>query len=590
MTPEERDALIAKALRIKEQARRDELQSALEGAASSARSRLTLVPPGGAAPAAEPDAQSLREQPDRDINPDWLPAPVASMVREIQRSRGGPFALSASMAMGVISTLAQGKVRFRLTPNWKEEACIYWLVFSPASGGKSTSVKPLLAPLTELEQEMERNNVAPAAFANAKRKGMLARMDQLGKLAARSEEGKADPQLDEEGNPKWGGPVDGGGPTEAKREMQKIARELARTPIPLVPRYTRTDINPQMLPKRLAHNQKALETDYATLGILSSEPAFLSNLMGRHSHGVPILETVLSAYDGDRIGEDRAGEHSGQLIDSTINRPLLSIVCLGQPEVYDELLQVESLKSRGFWSRCIVHSLPDTTAWTVSTDELNPAIVANWRDTVRKLAAWRPDETVELDVSWLLPAVRDAMEDARRRCNEHPEQTARAKRAVVKAMRLVGLGVLLSDAGPICAISATAQLRGGVPVHAWVSVFKELYIHLYPPIDTGTYGDTGAGHPTDPQAHTPRERGARILAQMSRCAHAFGPGKTWPVNQLRKLLHKDADWCEPALEELELRGYIDGDPKSIRTYRGKRTARRYTTLTLGTPQREPGED
>ncbi len=561
---------------------------------------LRLVKPGEAGP--EPPPLPLREQScDTDIEEFALPGPVRDICSEIRRIRGGPLALSASMACGVLSTLVQGKVKYRLTPIWSDEACLYWLVFTPPSAGKSSTTKTILAPLAAFEAEQEKTIEQGRHYTMARRKGIEARMAQLGKLAARAQEGKADPELDEDGEPAWGQKIDPGGPTEAKLEMKKLARELERCPIPLVPRLTRTDINPQMLTKRMAHNQRAMETDYATLGILSSEPAFLSNLTGRHSHGAPILETVLSAFDGEAIGEDRAGEHSGVIVDSTIRRPLLSIVCQGQPDVLEEMLAAESLSKRGFWSRCIVHNLADNTPWLMSQERPDPEAEARWNSTVRAFATWRPAKPVEVDLSGLWPAAQELFREAEERCKQHPEQTARAKRAMSKALRLIGLGVLCEQmARPEgllhCGVVAIAP--GALSLARWVHVLQYYYITFYPRVSIEEGLRAGTGPRTDPRTDTPRERGATTLATMRCSQQFFGPGRVWATRQLLMYLHKSSDWLAPALEELEEAGYIEHDPKSIRQYRGQKTPKKYKTLNLGeepaVPEparlREPGED
>lgn len=558
---------------------------------------LRVVQPGESAPKPLP----FDEQPDEDIQAFALPAPVRELCQEIRRIRGGPLALSASMACGVLAALVQGKVQYRISPLWTEQACIYWLVFTPPSAGKSTTTKPILAPLAAFEAEQERVIEAGRHYATARRKGLEARMAQLGKHAARAQEGKVDPMLDDDGEPAWGQKIDPGGPTEAKLEMKKLARELERCPIPLVPRLTRTDINPQMLTKRMAHNQKAMGTEYATLAILSSEPAFLSNLQGRHSHGVPILETVLSAYDGEAIGEDRAGEHSGVIVDSTIRKPLLSIVCQGQPDVLEGLLEVEALRSRGFWSRCIVHNLHDTTPWTISDERINTDIEARWNTTVRALATWQPKGCTEVDLSFLRPTMDELYSEAEKRCKGHPEQTARARRAMVKALRLIGLGILcdwLADKGQLSYSSDCQMCSTPLSRAMWVGVLKYLYTSFYPPVRIQEGQETGTGPRTDPQGEGGRGRALRTLTTMQRHRQLFSAGRSWSTRSLQRVTNKNAEWVASACDELEEAGYIEHDPKSIRKYRGQSTPKQYKTINLGEPaavpetkaQREPGED
>lgn len=559
---------------------------------------LRVVAPGETAPQTPP--LPLDEQGcDADIPPEALPAPVREICLEIQRIRGGPLALSASMACGVLSTLVQGKVRYRLTRTWAEEACLYWLVFTPPSAGKSTTTRPILAPLRAFEAEQERVVEQGRHYVMARRKGLEARMAQLGKQAAQGTEGKPDPVLDDSGELPWNQRgADPGGPSSAKVEMKKLARELEQYPVPIVPRLTRTDINPQMLSKRMAQNQRALGTPYASLGILSSEPAFLSNLKGRHSGGVPILETVLSAYDGEAIQEDRAGDN-GVILESNVSRPLLTVVCQGQPDVLEELLAVQVLSARGFWSRCIIHNLQDTTPWTVSDEQIAPAIEANWNTTVRKLAEWSPEEPVELDLSELRPEVERLYKLAEQRCKQHPEQTARARRGMVKVLRLIGLAVLceqLSSEGGLSRLSPMSRChdaQGGGSLRAYIPKVEYLYNIMYLQVTTVEGRSTGTGPRTDPHPSTPTTDGARVLVTMRQARQSFGPGKTWATRDMQRATRKDSEWLVPALEELEEHGFIEHDPKSLRKHRGVIAPKRYTTLSLGdepAPLRQPGED
>jgi hypothetical protein len=560
---------------------------------------LRVVAPGERAPVRGPQPLELDEQPDEDWDPSLLPGPAERICREVQRTRGGPFALSASMAMGVLCTMVQGKVRFRITPTWTEEACCYWLVFTPPSAGKSSTVRPILKPLEELEAEIERNVKAEQHLAKAKQKGLEKLLAELGRRCAQQPE-RATPvaeELDE--NSDWNIPTAGTPQGTSEREAAIVARKLASLVVPEVPRITRHDINPTMLPKRLAANQRAEQATYGRLGILSSEPTFLRNIAGRHTRGTPMLETVLSAYDGDKVSEDRVGEHSGVLIDSTIQRPLLTVVCQGQPEVLDDLLAIPALRQLGFFSRCIIHSLRDTAPWTVNASPIDEHVAGEWTATIRNLHAWEPEGgTYELDLSWALPTINEMLEDARKRCAADPSQTARARRAIGKALRLVGMWQLFQLAPWSISGSPESpespELFGGVSLRACVNILKRGYILLYPPVITGVRPQSQTGPRTDTHTETRTERASQILRRFRRSGDQFGLSKLWTVSQLSKLLSKPASWFAPALEELEEAGYIAHDPKSVRLYRGERAPRAYTTLSLGdapkAPQPNPEDD
>jgi hypothetical protein len=583
-----------------DQARMDILEPALDWEPSDddapdappERSPLRAVLPGERAPGAA--VLELLDSYDDDVDPSLLPGPAERICREVQRTRGGPFALSGSMALGVLSTLVQGKVRFRVTPTWTEEACLYWLVFSPASASKSSSTRPILSPLSDLEDEMERNTAAPRAFALAKKKGLERKLADLGRVAAGNARSSAHqpPTMEELGDDTdWGIPTPEA--LTADDAMREVAQQLATLVVPESPKLTVQDINPTMLPKRLAANQRAEQATYGRVGILSTEPAFIANLMGRHTKGSPMLETVLSAYDGDKVSEDRVGEHSGVLINSTIRKPLLTIVCQGQPTVLDEMLKCQPLKDRGFLSRCIITNLADASPWELNSEPIDPAIASEWEETIRAVHAWDPCQSAEdapgrpheVDLSSLEPVVRELLQDAKARCAANPSETARARRAIGKALRLVGMRILF-DSAPwsISAsphISASPQTPQGGNLGTYGSLLKNTYIFLYPHDNTGVRPHSRTGPQTDTHTHTHTERARRVLAEMRRCGDQFALSKTWTVSALQKALHKPSDWYWPALEELEQAGYIEHDPRSVTTYRSERRPRRFTTLSLG---------
>ena len=116
-----------------------------------------------------------------------------------------------------------------------------------------------------------------------------------------------------------------------------------------------------------------------------------------------------------------------------------------------------------------------------------------------------------------------------------------------------------------------------------------MYLH----VSIGEGPGTGTGPRTDPQGATPTGPATKTLRTMRQAIQSFGPGKTWSTRDLIRALKKPASWIAPALDELEERGYIEHDPKSMRKYRGVMAPKRYTTLSLGedpAPERQPGED
>lgn len=521
-----------------------------------------------------PRGRAITVPTSEDIDPAHLAEPIANIVREAKRAYGGHYAIAASAALGAFVACVQGKAVVRIDQRYRSELSLIWLVFSPAAGGKSSHVKLVTGYIERYLAELDQQLKPKIAFIRAKRAGLEKEIAHLGRAAA----------LENDNNASWREPA----PDSPTLKLRHMAKRLAELKIPTVPRLIRTDINPQKMPARMMRNAEA--DGIARLSIISPEPATLENLMGRHSRGEPILETVLAGYDGDPIHEDRRGEHAGHLVEVDIERAHLSMSVLGQPDVLDKMLSFDAFARRGFWSRCMLHTLGYTTSPGDDEPPVSGDVIASYEALLKAALEWQPQNLKarpEVDLSDLNEGIRELRRDAELRAARNPDETARGRRALDRACRIVALNRLahaLMRRADECIDASMQGLGGGMGVAtlpgAGLEDLKYWYYHSYP---NSIAGIRNVYSLTDPASGGTLSQTLHTLALMHRCIDRFGPGKEWAPNALMQRLPasmRKMSVLQPILDELEQGEYIERVAGAERTYQGRRVVTRYTTLTL----------
>ncbi len=101
------------------------------------------------------------------------------------------------------------------------------------------------------------------------------------------------------------------------------------------------DITPESLAIELSENNSLL--------MISDEAGMLSNFNGKYSGGVPNLDLLLKAWNGEKYICNRVIRGR-----SEIDRPYLSVAIAGQPYIWDNMMNDTAYRSSGLLARFIL--------------------------------------------------------------------------------------------------------------------------------------------------------------------------------------------------------------------------------------------
>jgi putative DNA primase/helicase len=246
-----------------------------------------------------------KEGPEFPI--EFLPDAVRHYVEAQADSQQVPIDLPACLVLGIGAAAGAGRVEALIRDGWHEPANLFIMPVLPSGERKSSTMRDIVKPLQEKEEELIRNARPEVAEAEAEREVLEQR---LGEAKRRVVKGDG-----EEG------------------EVASLARELSEFQVPRLPRLIADDATPEAVVSLLADNG-------GRIAVISTEGSLFETLAGRYSQGIPNLDVFLKGYSGDSIRVDRKGRAP-----EYIPKPALSLVLTVQPAVIEDLAQ--SLASEG---------------------------------------------------------------------------------------------------------------------------------------------------------------------------------------------------------------------------------------------------
>lgn len=323
----------------------------------------------GQKPAPPPDAASALEP--EFTTPEWetwwLPEAVGDWVEACHVAYGVPKVMAIAAALCAACTVTQGAVSVQIKPGWSEPLSLYWLVFSPTGSRKSALLKAATAPIRAL-QDSRRRELEPEIRQRTNEKNRLEQ--QIGRMRRAV---KAHVHTD--------------GAQEHLLQLRELEHELDTITIPLPPRWLYDDINPTMVPRKLAYSQDA--EGIARMAVLDAEGTFLANLLGRHSGHVNV-DPLLKGYNGEPIDMVRAVHGSVNTQDIHLDAAHLTLLLLVQPHYLDQIREKPELGTNGLVGRCLMSHLthsPKVLSWDAA--EVPQGIqegYARWLATLAQLA------------------------------------------------------------------------------------------------------------------------------------------------------------------------------------------------------------
>ena len=331
------------------------------------------------------------EPPLPEFPLDALPQRFREFVTEVAKVTGTPEAMSAMMALAVVSLCLTKRVSIHAgVSGWIEPANLYFWISMPSGSRKSAVYRLCVGPLLDIQSQLRRRNRDVFAHEAARYKILEKQVHNAVLQAAKSDD------LD--------------GPAARRAEQLLVRFENMREPQELT--CVLDDVTPESATKVAAANS-------GRLGLFSPEAAILAIILGRYSKGVPPLELFLHGYSGDRMDVSRitrAGVPSFS--------PWINMLVVGQPSLLAEALAKKVLVDRGFMQRFLYFgSQPKPFAECIyDKAPIEDVVFSSYRKLVEELAGdWvtLPNAPEVVQLSEAAQVLRQAhQQDLIRRTND----------------------------------------------------------------------------------------------------------------------------------------------------------------------------
>jgi len=277
-----------------------------------------------------------------------LPPIVKAMIEEIADIVQVDLAMSASIALAVISGVtSRGKIKL-LSQDSEAPLTLSVLVIAAPSEGKSPVINRLLKPLYEIESEQIREHKLKRSQELAEKRLLEGRVQLAEKSAAKSA-------------------------ANATADFFEAHRALASFEETASPRICYDDVTPEGLVQKMAGNGRAF--------IASAEGGIFQTIAGRYSNGVPNLDAILKAYDGEPLSVDRKG--ADPLV---IMRPLLTMALMVQQHTWEQVKTNADFMGRGFLHRFLIIEPSSKVGFrSFAGKQSNLKVVENYSSLIRDL-------------------------------------------------------------------------------------------------------------------------------------------------------------------------------------------------------------
>jgi DNA-binding PadR family transcriptional regulator len=257
---------------------------------------------------------------------DSLPSWLKNFVEAESTATQTPTDLAAMLTLPLCATTLAKKIKICVKPGYIEPVNLFTVTALPPGSRKSTVFSAAIDPLEKFEaQEIERKRSQIEEAATRRR--------ILEKALAKAENDAAKASMGQERK-------------EHSEEAARLARELAQTPIPTLPRFLADDTTPERLSTLLRDNG-------GRMAVFSPEGGVFDLMGGRYSAtGSPNFDVYLKGHTGDNLRVDRVGRPP-----EYVSSPALTLGLAVQPDVLRGLIDRPGFRGRGLLGR-FLYALP----------------------------------------------------------------------------------------------------------------------------------------------------------------------------------------------------------------------------------------
>ncbi len=258
-----------------------------------------------------------------DVLPGWLRAYVEAVAGATQT----PPALAGMLALSALAAACAKTVLVQLAPDWREPVNLFTATAMAPGERKSAVFAEVARPLADFEaaetariaplvaEAMGRRKIAEQALAKAQKDAAVAPPNEQAALLSAAD---------------------------------RMARELAATEVPTLPRLVVDDCSPERLASLLAEQG-------GRLAVMAAEGDVFDLMAGRYSAtGAPNFGVYLRGHAGDELRVDRVGR-----LPEFVPAPALTVGLAIQPAVVHGLAALPGFRGRGLLGR-FLYAMPDS--------------------------------------------------------------------------------------------------------------------------------------------------------------------------------------------------------------------------------------
>lgn len=264
---------------------------------------------------APPAISTLPDFPLQD-----LPPVIRDMVTAAAENIQVDPAMTAVVALAVVSTAVQGRFAINAKPGWTLPLNMYACIVARPSERKSPAQKVMVRPLYDYEREENRRRKPLVDEYRMKHAVLTKQIDGMIEQAARPAKGKP--------------PIDTREITELQYQRADLEREEIK---PL--RLLAGDVTPEALISLMAAND-------GKMAIISDEAGIFSIAAGRYSGGKANTDVFLQGFDGAPLRVDRKGRDA-----EIIDHATLTMCLMFQPFILEAIMNNREFLGDGLLSR-----------------------------------------------------------------------------------------------------------------------------------------------------------------------------------------------------------------------------------------------
>jgi len=307
-----------------------------------------------------------------------LPSVMRNMARAISVTTSTDMGMAGTAMLSAVGYCFSGMYRLAGKTDHTEPPVLYSLIIAQPSERKSPVMHFIKEPFDSFESKYNQDHREEIYKAHQDKKALEARV-------------KAMEKEDE--------------PDTAAIAKLRVQADNIRNTSPI--RIAVDDITPESLAIELSENGSLL--------MLSDEAGMLSNFNGKYSGGIPNLDLFLKAWNGKKYICNRVVRGR-----SEIPRPYLSVAIVGQPYIWDNMMNDVAFRSSGLLARfilCFAESAVGHRRYDTSSIPID--IRNQYHDFVHQLLKGKKDHNGE---ETILHLSKKASEEYITYCNNYIEQ------------------------------------------------------------------------------------------------------------------------------------------------------------------------